>query len=42
MLLEEETEEVLVAEEEEVTLLVKETAKMTQNLRRKLCRILLV
>jgi hypothetical protein len=36
MLLEEEAEEGLVAEEEEVNSLVKETAKMFQNMRRKL------
>jgi hypothetical protein len=42
MLLEAEVEEGLVAEEEEVDLLVKEITKMIQNLRRKLNRILLV
>jgi hypothetical protein len=42
MLLEAEEEEGLVAEEEEVDLIIIETTKMIQNLRRKLSIILLV
>jgi hypothetical protein len=42
MLLEVEVEEGLVVEEDEVELLIIEIAKLIQNLRRKLIRILLV